>query len=75
MNNALYLILLVASCLSGFATDPAIPQPDVSFFTKLRMDYSQRKDFSPAWKVEDDRQAVIAKHLTYEWLEQHGIPV
>jgi len=67
MKKALYLIFLVASCLSCFAADPVIPQPDVSFFTKLRMDYSQRKDFSPAWKFEDDREAVIAAYQAKDY--------
>ena len=67
MNNPLYLILLLAACLPGFAAEPAIPSPDTSFFTKLRMDYSHRKDFNPAWKYEDGREAVITAYKAKDY--------
>ena len=62
MKKLLFILLFFACAFSGLAAEPAIPPPDVSFFTKLRMDYANRKDFSPAWKVEQDRQAIIAAY-------------
>ena len=62
MNKALCLLLFVASCFRGFAADSAIPEPDVSFFTKLRMDYSQRKDFEPRWESDPAHEAVVAAY-------------
>jgi hypothetical protein len=58
-----YLILSLA-LVSTFvlAADPAAGEPDVSFFTKLRMDYSKRKDFSPMWKINGEREAVVAAY-------------
>lgn len=37
-----------------------IPSLDVSFFTKLRMEYARRKDFSGSWEPREERDAVIA---------------
>jgi hypothetical protein len=62
MNKVLFVLHFLATCMFSMAGDQAIPQPDVAFFTKLRMDYSHRKDFNPVWKLEDDRKAVITAY-------------
>ena len=61
------LIFLILTAFPVFAADPLIPQPDVSFFTTLRMDYSKRKDFSPMWKLENDRVVVIAGYKAKDY--------
>lgn len=67
MKKIFCLLWIVAASVSGFAADSPAPQPDVSFFTKLRMDYSQGKDFNPSWKLEDDRQAVVAAYKAKDY--------
>jgi len=67
MNKALCLLLFLGTCLSGVGADPVVPQPDISFFSKLRMDYAQRKDFNPGWKLDEDRQAVIAAYQAKDY--------
>lgn len=52
-----FAALLAAICpASG---QEKIPQPDLSFFTKLRMDYAKRADFNPLWKEDAQRKALI----------------
>ena len=56
-----------------------------SQFTKLRMDYAARPDFTPIWEMSDERKAVIAairagdveKTMTLAgaWLAKHPIDV
>jgi hypothetical protein len=31
---------------------------DVAFYSKLRFDYAERKDFSPDWTIDDQRKAI-----------------
>jgi len=62
MNKWFCFFALLCTCISGLATDSNLPTPDIAFFTKLRMGYSQRKDFSPLWKMEDEREAVLAAY-------------
>lgn len=49
-------LLAVICPVSG---EDKIPQPDVSFFTKLRMDYAKRADFNPLWKEDAQRKAAV----------------
>ncbi len=67
MTKALILLLFIAASVSGLATDPAIPQPDVSFFTKLRMDYAQQKDSRPDWGLNEDRNAIMVANLAKDY--------
>ncbi len=59
MNKALLLILIASTFVSPFKGDPTTSPPDISYFTKLRMEYSQHKGFNPNWKLSDDRKAVF----------------
>jgi hypothetical protein len=59
MKKLFLLLLFLAANISALAADPAPAQPDFAFFTKLRLDYAQRPDFSPVWELEDYRQAVV----------------
>lgn len=56
----LFIILTLVVAALPCVAEPISVQPDVSFFTKLRMDYAQRKDFNPMWKLEEEREMVIA---------------
>ena len=55
--------LCLAAICPAFAQDKA-PVPDVSFFTKLRMEYAKRTDFNPLWKEDEQRKAVIEAYKT-----------
>lgn len=59
MSKVLAVLFLLASIAGGWAAEPAIPQPNADFFTRLRLDYSQRKDFNPVWKVDEEREAIL----------------
>lgn len=53
--------LFATSAPAADAPAPAaFPQPDVAFFTKLRMDFAKRPDFNGMWKLDDEREAVFA---------------
>jgi hypothetical protein len=54
MSKTICLLLVIAACISSMAAAGESSQPDVGFFTKLRMEYAQRKDFSPGWQLEED---------------------
>ncbi len=58
MKAALRLLGTMAACLSLHAAETAPSKPDVSFFTKLRMDYAKRDDYNPYWKLAEERQAI-----------------
>jgi hypothetical protein len=55
-------LLLFALCLRTLAADPPSPTAGAAYFTKLRMDYAATKDFNPYWKVDPDREAIIAAY-------------
>ena len=59
MKQILPFFLLMLSLVAAMAVGGEIEPPDFSAFTKMRMDYAQRKDFSPAWKMEEEREAII----------------
>jgi hypothetical protein len=63
---SLCLAALLAAACPAFAQDKA-PQPDVSFFTKVRMDYAKRPDFNPIWKMDEERQAVISAYKAKDY--------
>ena len=56
---------------------------DVAFYSKLRFDYAERKDFSPDWTIDKERKAIEAAYhdgdtkktikLGRAWLEK--VPV
>jgi hypothetical protein len=78
---ALLTLVLAPSIFAG-GIDLATGH-DVAFFSKLRFDYAERKDFSPDWTIQDERKAIeIAYHdgdtkktikLGRMWLEK--VPV
>lgn len=59
MNKSLFALLIAATFASTFAAEPEPSQPDIAFFTQLRMNYSQRKGFKPNWNMDDERKAVF----------------
>lgn len=71
--------LCLALLLAAVSTASAA-EPDVSYFTKLRMDFAKRPDFNPLWKLDDQRKAVIDAYkakddakvvqLSKAWLEK-----
>ncbi len=74
-----FTALLIAAC-PALAEDKAPAQPDVAAFTKLRMDYAKRPDFNAMYKMDDQRDAILAAYkvkdyakviaLTKPWLEK-----
>jgi hypothetical protein len=75
------LVFQLASALAWGAD--AASGLDVGYYTKLRMDYAGRSDYSPGWDLNDDRKAVIdaykkedydrTNELATAWLKQ--VPV
>lgn len=59
MNKSLFTLLIAATFASTFAAEPTASQPDISFFTQLRMNYSQREGFNPNWNMDGERKAVF----------------
>ncbi len=57
--RSIILLTIFLSISAAKATDKSWPEPDVAFFTKLRMDYAKQPDFNPMWKVEDARDAIL----------------
>jgi hypothetical protein len=55
-------LLLLALGLPSLAADPPPPPAGGAYFTKLRMDYAAAADFNPYWKVDPDREAIIAAY-------------
>lgn len=65
MKNILFTlvacIFVAAAICPAFAQDNPT-QPDISFFTKLRMDFANRPDFNPDWKSDPQKQAVLTAY-------------
>ena len=51
--------LFFAAIVPALAQDAAPTQPDVSYFTKVRMDYAGRADFNPLWKMDEQRKTIV----------------
>jgi hypothetical protein len=59
-------IFLLGVCTIN-AADKPWPEPDVAFFTKLRMEYAKQPDFNPMWKVDAARDAIITAYKTKDY--------
>src|SRR6187397_1888798 len=61
MRTVLLTTLLLGLCTAK-AADKTWPEPDMAFFTKLRMEYAKEPDFNPMWKMDDARDAILAAY-------------
>ncbi|MFD0892168.1 DUF4919 domain-containing protein [Luteolibacter ambystomatis] len=93
MKSCLLLPFLLVGALAAEPDAPAkpsasvekveLPSADVSYFTKLRLDYAKRPDFAGDWTTDEKRDALFdafkeggyqrAFELSGKWLE--GCPV
>ena len=55
----LLLFTFLLSVCAASAADKTFPEPDVAFFTKLRMDYAKQPNFDPMWKLDEARKAIM----------------
>ncbi len=80
MKTALRFLGAMAACSSLHAAETPPAKPDVSFFTKLRIDYAKREDFNPYWKLAEERRAIeqametgnvdLLLELSEKWLQK-----